>query len=158
MEYPVVLKRKRTGTIIVSAVFSAVTLFILIIGLVRGEAVGLYAFALVVFVLSLGFNIFLVCEKSVVIDRDKFSVVSVFMPKITIPAADIKSVEYTDEKKNGLKINYDLPEFDMKKLIGDSEDKDNSYEGMWSYVITSKDVNRPLSEVKFILQDVILSR
>lgn len=158
MEYPVVFRRKRVGPIVLNSLLLAFSLVMAVYGYIKCESVVFYLIASAVFLFSLGFNIFLSREKTVVIDKDGVSVVSLFLPKIVIRAEDLKGVEYSDETQQELKINYDLPEFNVRNILGDIDLSETATEGLWTYTLSAKDVDRPLAEVKMIIQDVILSR
>ncbi len=158
MEYPIVFKRKRTGSIILNIFLILVSVSMIIYGSVSGESVGLYIVALVIFCMSLGFNIFLVCEKTLVLEKDKIYTASVFLPKFTIEVENLKGVEYSGENQSELKINYDLPEYNVRSILGDIELSSDIAEGLWTYTITQKDVDKPLSEVKFYIQDLIITQ
>ncbi len=158
MEYPIVFKRKRTGSIILNSILIAVSLAMLIYGLTAGEKVTIYIISLVVFCFSLGFNIFLISEKTLIIEADKIYTSSVFLPKLYVEVENLRGVEYSGEKKDELKINYDLPEYNVRSILGDIELSENRFEGLWNYTLTQKDVDRPLSEVKFLIQNLVITR
>lgn len=158
MEYPIVFKRNRTGSIVMNSLLIVLSAAMLVYGLTAGEDVSIYVVALVVFCLSLGFNIFLACEKTLIIEKDKLYTASVFLPKFSIEIENLKGVEYSDEKQTELKINYDLPEYNVRAILGDVPLSESQFEGLWTYTITKKDVNKPLSEVKFIIQNIINTR
>ena len=158
MKYPIIFKRKRTGSIILNAVLIAVSIAMLIYGMLEGESIGLYIISLIVFCISLGFNIFLICEKTLILEKDKIYTSSVFLPKLMIEVENLRGVEYSGENNSELKINYDLPEYNVRSILGDIELSADTSEGLWSYTITQKDVDRPLSEVKFLIQDLIITR
>ena len=158
MEYPIVFKRKRTGSLILNAILIVVSVAMLVYGALNGESIGLYIVSVVVFCLSFGFNIFLVCEKTLILEKDKIYTSSVFLPKLTVEVENLRGVEYSGENKSELKINYDLPEYNVRSILGDIELGADATEGLWSYTITQKDVDRPLSEVKFLIQDLIITK
>ena len=84
MEYPVILRRKRTGSIVMSSILLAFSAFMLVYGIINGESVLLYSVATAVFALSIAFNVFLTLEKTLIIEKEKIYTSSVFMPKLYI--------------------------------------------------------------------------
>lgn len=157
-QYPVVMKRKRTGQIVINSLFLFFSLVMTVYGISDGSSVTLYAVASAVFALSLGFNIFLACEKTLVVEKDKIYTASVFMPELSVETKDLRGVELSEANGGELRINYDLPEYNVRSILGDIELSDSSHEGLWNYTVCKKDVNMPLSEVKFIINNLIITR
>ena len=80
------------------------------------------------------------------------------MPKLYIEVENLRGAEYAGENGSELVIHYDLPEYNVRNILGDVEISSSSHEGLWTYTLYKKDVDKPLSEVKFIIQDLILTR
>lgn len=157
MTYPVIFKRKRIGKIVMSSLLLAFAAAMLIYGIIAGKSITLYVIALIVFCGSLAFNIFLSVEKTFVIDEEKMYSCSVFIPEFSVRRENIKSVKIAEEDETKLFIYYDIPEFNLKNNLADFVGEDSSLEAPWSFTISKSDVDRPLSEVKFIIEDIIIT-
>jgi len=157
MMYPIVFKRKRVGTIVMNSLLLVFSAVMLIYGVLADKSISLYVIAVIVFGGSLAFNIFLSCEKTFVIDEEKMYSCSIFIPKFSVKRENIKSVRIAEEDETKLFVYYDLPEFNLKTNLGDFIGKDPLVEAPWSFVISKSDVDKPLNEVKFIIEDVIIT-
>ena len=158
MEYPVILRRKRSGSIVMSSILAIFSAVMLVYGILNSQSVLLYSVATVVFLFSLGFNIYLSIDKTLIIEKDKIYTSSVFLPKLYIEVENLRGVEYAGENGSELVIHYDLPEYNVRNILGDVEISSSASEGLWTYTLYKKDVDKPLSEVKFIIQDLIITR
>lgn len=153
-EYPVFLKRKRYGTLIFNAVMLIISVVAMIYNISNGGEYAVFIVTSAVFALTLAFNIFLNTEKTYVIYEDRIVSLSKFLPKTEIMARDIAGVEYANELHDTLKVNYNTDEFDIEKISGGSAAFAELGEGMWSAYISKRDVNRPLDEVKYIIESM----
>lgn len=124
-------------------VFSVV---MLVYDIMEGNSVALYIIAVIVFGVSLAFNIFLSCEKTFIIDGEKIYSKSIFIPKLSVKRENIKSVKIDEENGSRLWVYYNMPEFNGA-LLG----------AFLSFVISKNDVDKPLNEVKAIIEDYIIS-
>ena len=154
MEYPVFLKRKRLGTVIFNAVMLVVSVAATVYNIVTEGDFLIFAVASALFLLTLVFNIFLATEKTFAIYSDRVVSISRFLPKFDIKAEELAGVEYVSEAKDVLKINYNTDEFDLEKISGGSAAFAELGEGMWSAYISKRDVDRQLSEVKYIIESI----
>ena len=154
MQYPVFLKRKRLGTVIFNALMLAVSVAAAVYNIVSNGDYWVFVVASVLFLLTLVFNIFLATEKTFAVYSDKVVSLSHFLPKFEIKAEELAGVVYVSEAKDDLKINYNTDEFDLEKISGGSAAFAELGEGMWSAYISKKDVDRPLSEVKYIIESI----
>ena len=151
-EYPVFLKRKRIGTVVFNAVMLAVSLAAMIYNIINAGEYAVFIVTSAVFVLTLVFNIFLICEKTYAIYEDRIVSLSKFLPKTEIKASEIAGVDYANELHDTLKISYNTDEFDLEKISGGSAAFAELGEGMWTAYISKRDVNRPLAEIKLIIE------
>ena len=154
MEYPVYCKRKRLGTVIFNAVMLAVSVAAAVWSFVSERDFTVFVIAAVLFLLTLVFNIFLAVEKTFAVYSDRIVCLSRFLPKMEITSEELAGVVYASEMKDVLKINYNTDEFDLEKISGGSAAFAELGEGMWTAYISKKDVDRPLSEVKYIIESI----
>ena len=70
----------------------------------------------------------------------------------------IYSVIYSDEKRQSLKISYNLPEYDLKNKLGDFDTDLIQNTGLWVLYINKKDINIPIEELKVILQQFYIDK
>ena len=146
MIYPVVFKRKRVGTIVMSSLLLVFSVIMLVYDIMAGNSIALYIIAVIVFGVSLAFNIFLSCEKTFIINEEKIYSKSIFIPKLSVKRENIKSVKIDEENGSRLLVYYNMPEFNGA-LFGAS----------LSFVISKNDVDKPLDEVKAIIEDYIIT-
>ena len=154
MEYPVYFKRKRLGTVIFNAFMLVVSVTATVWNVLSQRDFLVFAVASGLFLLTLVFNIYLASEKTFAVYSDRIVCLSRFLPKVEISAKDLSGVEYASAMKDVLKINYNTDEFDLEKLSGGSAAFAELGEGMWTAYISKKDVDRPLSEVKYIIESI----
>lgn len=153
-EYPVFLKRKRVGTVVFNAVMLAVSLAAMIYNIINADEYAVFIVTTAVFALTLGFNVFLISEKTYAIYEDRIVSLSKFLPKTDIKASEIAGVDYANELHDTLKISYNTDEFDIEKISGGSAAFAEMGEGMWTAYIAKRDVNRPLAEIKLIIESM----
>lgn len=154
MEYPVYFKRKRLGTVIFNAVMLVVSVASSVWSYISEKDYLIFIVASVLFFITLVFNIFFATEKTVAVYSDRVVSLSRFLPKFDISAKDLAGVMYASEMNDVLKINYNTDEFDLEKISGGSAAFAELGEGMWTVYISKKDVDRPLSEVKYIIESI----
>ena len=153
-EYPVFLKRKRYGTLIFNAVMLAVSLASMIYNIANGGEYAVFIVTSAVFAVTLAFNIFINTEKTYAIYEDRIVSLSKFLPKTEIRACEIAGVDFANELHDTLKINYNTDEFDIEKISGGRAAFAELGEGMWTAYISKRDVDRPLEEVKYIIESM----
>jgi hypothetical protein len=132
----------------------AVSAGAMIYNIVKSGDFAVFAVTTAVFALTLAFNIFLTVEKTYAIYEDRIVSLSKFLPKTEIKASDIAGVDYAGETHDTLRINYNTDEFDLEKLSGGSAAFAELGEGMWTAYISKRDVDRPLSEVKYLIESM----
>ena len=132
----------------------AVSLVALIYNIINGGDFAVFAVTTAIFALTLAFNIFLVTEKTYAVYEDRIVSLSKFLPKIEIKAEDLAGVSYANEMKDTLKVNYNTDEFDLEKISGGSAAFAELGEGMWTAYISKRDVDRPLEEVKYLIESI----
>ncbi len=154
MEYPVFLKRKRIGIVIFNAVILAAAIAAAVYFGMTGADYVVFIITAVLLAVTLAFNIFIPVEKTYAIYSDKIVTLSHFLPKVEIKADELAGVVYTSEAKDMLKVNYNTDEFDLEKISGGSAAFAEMGEGMWTAYISRKDVDRPLEEVKYLIESI----
>ena len=157
MKYPIIFKRKRVKALVLSSLMLAFAAAMLVWGLLDQRDITLYVVAMVVFAGSIGFNIFLASEKTIVIDEERLYTCSVFLPKFTVERKDIKGAKVSEEDGGKLTIYYDIPEFNLKNNLSDFMSEGSPIEAPWTFTLSKTDVDKPLSEVKFIIEDIVIT-
>lgn len=154
MEYPVYLKRKRMGMVILNAVILAVSIAAAVFFGLTGEEYVVFIIIAALLAVTLVFNIIIAVEKTYAIYSDRIVTLSRFLPKFEIKAEELAGVTYLSEARDTLKISYNTDEFDLEKLSGGSSAFAELGEGMWTSYISRKDVDRPLEEVKYLIESI----
>jgi len=152
MRYPVIFRRKRIGTIVINAVMLVISAVLTVMNVISGSDFKLLAGATVIFALTLAFNIYFGTEKTYAVYEDKIVSLSKLLPKVEVTADELAGTQYTSAARDTLKVNYNTDEFDIEKLSGGSAAFAEMGEGMWSFYINAKDVDRPLEEVKLVIE------
>ena len=154
MKYPVIFRRKKIGTIIINAVFFVISAVLTAVSIVNGSDWKLLAAATAIFALTLAFNAYFGTEKTYAVYADKIVTLSKFLPKITITAEELAGTTYASETRDVLRVNYNTDEFDIEKLSGGSAAFAELGEGMWTMYINARDVDRPLEEVRLVIEGI----
>lgn len=154
MEYPVFFKRKRLGVVIFNAAMLAVSAAAAIYNIATNGEFWIFTLTAVLFAVTLAFNIFLATEKTYALYSDRIVSLSRFLPKIDIKANELANVVFPAGPNGMLKINYNTDEFDLEKISGGDSSFAEIGEGMWCAYISQKDVDRPLEEVKYLIESI----
>lgn len=153
--FPLVLKRNRTRSIVLYSFMLILTLICIFFNINLSEPAMPYIYGIIAFLfcLAIAFDIYLISEITYEIDENAIYSRSHFLTDELIETKNLVSVEYGDKGKS-LVISYNRPEYNLNSILEDVEKFDEK-NGMWSFTISSKDVNINLAELKHLIQVLI---
>lgn len=153
--FPVILKRNRTGAFIFYSVLVFITVIWALLRFKTGKMPELLTYGIMVLIFSSAiiFNIVLTKEITYEIDENMIYCRSRFLQNDIIEVKNLVSANYAENGKR-LVIGYNKPEFNLKNILEDSGVYNES-EGMWFLSINDKDVDKPLTEIKYLIKVLI---
>gem|GEM_PF-2088041 len=160
-EFPIFLKRNMKKSLILYAFLFVFSLIFAVLNAVMYtlDATAIMFFICVlIFLLAFLFSIFLNSEVTYIIDKDVIISHSKLLMSENVLTDHIYSVIYSDEKRQSLKISYNLPEYDLKNKLGDFDTDLIQNTGLWVLYINKKDINIPIEELKVILQQFYIDK
>lgn len=150
-----VLKRNRTKSFVFYSFMLILTVIWLVLRINESTQTELlvYGFVALIFFLAIIFNIILIMEITYEIDESTIYCRSRFLPNEIVEAKNLVAVEYGQDGKS-LIISYNRPEYNVVNILEDVEERDEKT-GMWFFYINNKDINKPIAELKFLIQVLI---
>lgn len=117
-----------------------------------------YWIAAALIAVGFAFHLFTLFEISYELTENEFRVRSRLLLPETVSLQDLVSADYRDETRKSLILTYNKPGYEQLQRAFEAQRAEGDPNiGLWTVEIMRQDINIPLEELKFKLQDIILT-